>query len=70
MKTDPECILCYERAALFLTRRFALPEDRADALCRAVLRTIADSDFQDAPPVNAHKVYEVIRKYTADTKDS
>lgn len=66
MKTDPECILCYERAAFFLTRRFALSEDRADALCHAALRTIADSDFQDAPPVNARKVYEIIREYTGE----
>lgn len=66
MKTDLECILCYERAAFFLTRRFALPEERADALCRAVLRKIADSDFQDSPPVNARKIYEVIREYTGE----
>lgn len=66
MRTDLECILCYERAAFFLTRRFALSEERADALCKAVLREIAGSDFQDAPPVNARRVYAIIREYTGE----
>lgn len=64
MKTDMDCILCYERAAMFLAKRFALPQEQNEAMIREILRTIAESDYRDSPPVNARKLYEVIFKYS------
>ena len=66
MKSNLECILCYGRSALFLTERFALPEEKKEALIRALLREIADSDFNDPPPVNARRTHEVIFAFTGE----
>ena len=64
MKSNLECILCYGRGALFLTERFPLSDDKKEALTRALLREIANSDFNDPPPVNARRTHEVIFSFT------
>lgn len=66
MNSNLECILCYGRGALFLTERFALPKEKNDSLIRAVLHEIADSDFNDPPPVNARRIHEVIFSFTGE----
>lgn len=66
MISSLECILCYGKGALFLTERFALSPEKKDSLIRAMLREIADSDFNDPPPVNARRVHEVIESFTGE----
>lgn len=66
MKSNLECILCYGRGALFLTERFNLNEEKKEALIRALLREIADSNFNDPPPINARRTHEILFSFTGE----
>lgn len=66
MKTELECILCFGKGALFLTRRYGLSYEENVKLYQSILREIADSDFKQPPPVIARKVYQLISKKTGE----
>ncbi len=66
MKTELECILCFGKGALFLTKRYRMPHEDNVKLYQSVLREIADADFNDPPPLIARKVYQLISEKTGD----
>ncbi len=66
MKTELECILCFGKSALFLTKRYGMPHDDNVKLYQSVLREIAKADFNEPPPVIARKVYQLISEKTGE----
>lgn len=66
MKTELECILCFGKGALFLTKRYGMPHEDKVKLYQSILREIADADFNDPPPLIARKVYQLISEKTGE----
>ncbi len=66
MRTELECILCFGKGALFLTKRFALPHKDNVKLHQSILREIAEADFNEPPPLIARKIYQLISEKTGE----
>ncbi len=67
MRTYTDCLPCFLRGTLDITRRLALPEGDAEALLRKTLMLMSRLNWQLPPPMISREIYAMIRLITQST---
>ena len=66
MKTYYDCIPCFLRQAMDAARFASDDPQIHEAVLRHVLKTAADMDLQQTPPMMARDIHRTIRRYSGN----
>ncbi|MBN1809306.1 MAG: DUF89 family protein [Planctomycetes bacterium] len=66
MKTHLECIPCFIRQTVEVTKDLGLDEEQAVTLTRRVLEMALELDWQQPPPLMGRDIHRVIREITGE----
>lgn len=66
MKTSLECLPCFVRQALESTQLVSNDSALQERVSRSVLKTLAEADLQQPPPVLGAEIHRIIREITGE----